>query len=301
MSAALHYLDRLGPPFLFLEEREVHVAPDHRHIVVNHLPKAVLVLEGTLRHRDSQGNVDSLHPGCVLLNFSRRRNTYLAPEGRKSGRIRVLRLTLPWEFSRPDRTARTSAPAGATEPDLGKRIAERLPTEGVLEPEPFGDHTRRVAELRACLTSREAERRFQANAIARLIFLSLIRFANRTPSPESPSGWADRIERFLDANLQRPLALEDVARALGRSEEHLARLFRSARGTTIFRELRRLRIERARYLLLCTDLSLTRIAEETGFQTLAHFSRTFREDSGAAPSAFRDHAGFQVLQAEVRQ
>jgi AraC-like DNA-binding protein len=286
---ALHYLERLGEPFLFLEERMVIVSPGQRHVVVNHLPKAVFVLEGVLRHASPGGAPEMLNPGSVLLNFQKRRNTYLPPEGAESGKIRVLRLTLPWDFQKRRKAEDRDG--------FGAWMAEALPASGVLHLAEGEEGARRIHELRECLVSRDAGRRYRANAVARLIFLELARSRSQTRhSPDATAALLAGIEAYLENHLERPLALSDVARALDRSEEHLARLFRSHRRLTIFQELRRLRIKRAQYLLLCSDLAINRIAEQTGFATLAHFSRAFKEDTGQTPSAYRLRSGFRVEQ-----
>ena len=48
-----------------------------------------------------------------------------------------------------------------------------------------------------------------------------------------------------------------------------------------------LRLERAKVLLNSTDLKIGEIAEEVGFQDARHFSRIFRQQTGALPTEFR--------------
>jgi len=288
-GGAVHYLERLGDPFLFVEERMVTVSAGEPHVVINHLPKAVFVLEGTLWH-GSLGNPEILKPGSVLINLQKRRNVYLPPNGTGSGQIRVLRLTLPWDFQKRRKPGDNDG--------FGAWLAESLPPYGVLQTAEGEGGGRLVQELRECMTSREAGRRYRANAAARLIFLELMR--GRTARAESASGAGallEGVELYLENNLHRPLTLANVAKALDRSEEHLSRVFRAHRRVTIFQELRRLRIKRAQYLLLCSGLPVNRIAEQTGFATLAHFSRAFKEDTGLSPSAYRSRSGFRVERA----
>lgn len=288
-GGAIHYLERLGDPFLFVEERMVTVSAGEPHVVINHLPKAVFVLEGTLRH-GSPHTPEILQPGSVLINFQKRRNVYLPPERAESGRIRVLRLTLPWDFQKRRKPGESDG--------FGAWLAEGLPPYGVLHLAEGEKGAYRLQELRDCLTSRDAGRRYRANAVAKLIFIELMR--GRDVASEAAGGAGpllEGIELYLENNLHRVLTLADIAKALDRSEEHLARLFRAHRRVTIFQELRRLRIKRAQYLLLCSELTVSRVAQQTGFVTLAHFSRAFKEDTGLSPSAYRTQSGFQVERA----
>jgi AraC-like DNA-binding protein len=288
-KGALHYLDRIGDPFLFLEERFVDVAAGHSQVVTNHLPKAVFVLEGELRHSSGAGASALLKPGGVLINFQKKPNVYLPAQPRKGGRIRVLRLTFPWDF------AQRKKRAGPSDDGFGPWLARQLPPYAILPLPDSEADSLLLRGLRACLSARDAGRRFRLNALARLVFLRLIQSRQSTsPPPPAHGRLLEDIELYLEEHLHRPLGLSEIARAVGRTEEHVARFFRRHRGTTVFGELRRLRIKRAQYLLLCSELDVTRIAERTGFATLAHFSRTFKEETGLPPSGYRERAGFHT-------
>jgi len=60
----------------------------------------------------------------------------------------------------------------------------------------------------------------------------------------------------------------------------------------------RLRMERARWLLLNTDLDVTAAGLECGFQDGAHFARAVRQAYGASPRALRQ-AGGSVERADI--
>jgi len=96
-----------------------------------------------------------------------------------------------------------------------------------------------------------------------------------------------RVEAFLDANLHRHITRADVARAVHVSEPHLARSFRQATGATLGKTLTSLRIERAKFLLRGSTLTVTQVAGEVGFSSFSHFSKTFREHVGVVPTVFR--------------
>ncbi|MOA56317.1 HTH-type transcriptional regulator CdhR [compost metagenome] len=55
-----------------------------------------------------------------------------------------------------------------------------------------------------------------------------------------------------------------------------------------------LRLTRARQLLQHTNKSLTEISIASGFMTLPHFSRCFREKFDVAPGQFRSRSQFRV-------
>ncbi|MFG2000228.1 GlxA family transcriptional regulator [Spirillospora sp. NPDC048911] len=93
---------------------------------------------------------------------------------------------------------------------------------------------------------------------------------------------------WMEANLHRPLTLDEIAQEAAVSVRTLTRRFRAQAGTTPLQWLLRARIHRAQQLLESTDLPVERIAAESGFGSpvtlRAHFARTV----GASPLAYRN-------------
>lgn len=99
-----------------------------------------------------------------------------------------------------------------------------------------------------------------------------------------------RVNRAIDyvvEHLGEPLNLDDVARAAAFSPYHFHRIFRGLVGETLNAFIRRLRLERALYLLSHGDrASLTEVALACGFSSSSSFSRSFRAHFGVPPRAF---------------
>ena len=116
-----------------------------------------------------------------------------------------------------------------------------------------------------------------------------------------------RINRAVDhvtRNLGEPLKLEDVARAACFSPYHFHRIFRALMGETLAAFVKRVRLERAVYLLSNRkDRTLTEIALACGFSSSSDFSRSFRRHYGVAPRQFdlerARRAGREALRAAV--
>src|SRR5687768_4453063 len=104
------------------------------------------------------------------------------------------------------------------------------------------------------------------------------------------SDYVDRVNRAIDyvtRNLDQPLRLEEVARAACFSSYHFHRIFRSLMGETLAAFVKRVRLERAIYLLSHRNgASLTDIALACGFSSSSDFSRSFRGQYGMPPSRF---------------
>jgi AraC-like DNA-binding protein len=99
-----------------------------------------------------------------------------------------------------------------------------------------------------------------------------------------------RAKDRMDAASHEDWPVRRLARVSGVSEAHFARSFKQAFGVPPHRYLLTRRIERATALLRDTDLSITEIAFDTGWESLGTFGRTFRDITGESPRAIRERA-----------
>ncbi|MEO5722160.1 MAG: AraC family transcriptional regulator [Chthoniobacterales bacterium] len=99
-----------------------------------------------------------------------------------------------------------------------------------------------------------------------------------------------RVNRAVDhitAHLDQPLRLEEVARVACFSPCHFHRIFRALMGETLAAFVKRVRLERALYLLSHRERAkLTEVALACGFSSSSDFSRSIRAQYGVSPSAF---------------
>lgn len=99
-----------------------------------------------------------------------------------------------------------------------------------------------------------------------------------------------RARDVMDLTYSRPLDIPVLAGVACMSEAHFSRSFRSTFGEPPHRYLQRRRVERALYLLRCTDRSITEICLDVGFTSLGTFSKTFRRIVGETPTEYRRRA-----------
>jgi len=113
---------------------------------------------------------------------------------------------------------------------------------------------------------------------------------NQKNESAAPVDYVERVNRAIDhvvRNLAEPLRLEDVSEAAGFSPFHFHRVFKTLVGETLNQFVKRVRLERALYLMShAPNLSLTDVALNCGFSSSSDFSRSFKQSSGAAPSVF---------------
>ncbi|WP_460047182.1 GlxA family transcriptional regulator [Pseudomonas sp. S2_H01] len=92
---------------------------------------------------------------------------------------------------------------------------------------------------------------------------------------------------LMQKNIEEPLSIPELASCTGISKRQLERRFGRFVGATPSRYYLELRLTRARQLVLQTNRSITEIAISTGFVSLPHFQKRFRDFFGAAPGSYR--------------
>ena len=96
-----------------------------------------------------------------------------------------------------------------------------------------------------------------------------------------------RAKDRMDAASHEAWPVQRLAQVSDVSEAHFARSFKQAFGLPPHRYLLTRRIERATALLRDTELSITEIVFQTGWESLGTFGRTFRDITGESPSRTR--------------
>jgi transcriptional regulator GlxA family with amidase domain len=96
-----------------------------------------------------------------------------------------------------------------------------------------------------------------------------------------------RAKDRMDAASDEAWPIRRLARVSGVSQAHFARSFKLAFGVPPHRYLLTRRLERAAALLRDTDLSITEIAFQTGWNSLGTFGRIFRDVTGESPGGLR--------------
>lgn len=93
--------------------------------------------------------------------------------------------------------------------------------------------------------------------------------------------------QLMEANIEEPIELTEVAQYSGISRRQLERLFLNFIGVTPSRFYLKLRLERAKQLLRQTSCSIVEIATMCGFISAPHFSRSYRKYMGCSPKSER--------------
>ncbi len=93
--------------------------------------------------------------------------------------------------------------------------------------------------------------------------------------------------RFIHEHACEQIGLDDVSEVIGSTNATLRRRFKAVLGRTVHDEIQRVRIERAKQLLISTDWSSLQIARQSGFCSAQHMSTRIRQATGHTPREYR--------------
>lgn len=108
-----------------------------------------------------------------------------------------------------------------------------------------------------------------------------------------PMPHADDIKRtmkYINENLDKDLKLEDLARIARMNRSYYTTMFKKITGMTTWEYILNLRVESATAMLLENrhSLNINDISEKCGFNSMAHFNKTFKTFTGKTPTEFKN-------------
>ncbi|SHJ52538.1 two-component system, response regulator YesN [Geosporobacter subterraneus DSM 17957] len=96
------------------------------------------------------------------------------------------------------------------------------------------------------------------------------------------------ILHYIEKNFHKGITLEDVAKHVGLSPFYLSKLFKKQVGINFIEYVTKKKIDKAKDLLVQTNLPVINIALELGFHEPNYFSKVFKKVEGITPSQYRD-------------
>jgi AraC-like DNA-binding protein len=98
-----------------------------------------------------------------------------------------------------------------------------------------------------------------------------------------------RAKAYIAGHHTDPIGLDEIARSMHVSTFYFCKMFKKSTGLTFTDYLSRVRVDKAKDLLMNPRLPVSEIAYMAGFQSLTHFNRLFRRLTGECPTRFRDN------------
>lgn len=124
-----------------------------------------------------------------------------------------------------------------------------------------------------------------------------LRYSNGEPSDISDNPILQREDQFfrkVTENVKKNLHDEDydvrvLCREMAMSKSQLYRKFKALTNLSAAKYIRKLRMEKARQLLLTSPMNVTEVSYEVGIKTLSTFSEIFKEEFGLSPTEYLHH------------
>ena len=95
------------------------------------------------------------------------------------------------------------------------------------------------------------------------------------------------VKNYIADNLNEGLTVSKLAQKVNMSSSHFSRVFKQQTGFSPYDYILISRLNRAKYLLQVTDMTVSSIAYEIGFNSESNFIYFFTENEGISPGKFR--------------
>ena len=205
-----------------------------------------------------------LRPGEALLVFPHQFHHFHPP---KSDSIRWLFLT--FELNNPENIA-----------GLRNKINPLSETFRAYLGKLVGMYVEKTAQKEA------------STAISMLAGLALLELMQQEGRSSNRATMArpsviDQINRYIWDNFDKDLKLSDLAEKFPYSESHLRLLFRKRMGMSLGTYIQKVKMNRARSLLVSSGLNVSQVAQSCGYDSLYSFSRAFKKTTGLSPLAYK--------------
>ncbi|CAH1191834.1 MULTISPECIES: response regulator transcription factor [Paenibacillus] len=101
---------------------------------------------------------------------------------------------------------------------------------------------------------------------------------------------AKRILTYIQIHFRKDLSLDDLAERMNLHPNYISSLFKKETGHTFINYLNMLRIQAAQELLLSnSELSVSAIGQQVGYDSKHYFSKVFKKYTGTTPGAYRNN------------
>lgn len=142
-----------------------------------------------------------------------------------------------------------------------------------------------VADCVELFLQKVAYYKHSASAHLKLALLECLREAN---NEKSDYRLIQRIQEYIRNNYQNTeLTNQEIANKFGYHSYHISRLMKAHTKNTLHDYLTDYRLHMAKNYLRTTSLSVTQVAEKTGFSSYTYFIKLFRERTGISPLQYR--------------
>lgn len=116
---------------------------------------------------------------------------------------------------------------------------------------------------------------------------------------KEPKEVVKKVIDYIEQNIEKEINLDQISKNIGYSKFHLNRVFAEQTGITIYKYLQNRRLTIAAEKLVRTDMPITQIAYEAGYDTQQSFSYAFKQVYLSPPKTYRKIGIFMPKQNRI--
>lgn len=157
------------------------------------------------------------------------------------------------------------------------------------------ENTERICELVSRIESETVGRNPGSGTFILLFFTEILTLLYREYQAQFPeqhtaevSGLVPQLLSYINHHFQEDISLEKLSQLTHFSTRQITRRFKATMGVSVSEYILMQRITYARSLLTSTDMKITDIAAETGFNNPSYFCEQFRKVVHCTPKEFRN-------------
>ncbi|MFV0338362.1 MAG: helix-turn-helix transcriptional regulator, partial [Chthoniobacterales bacterium] len=267
MGYTSHSVDKLGSPFLLADEISF-VIPKGGSVRLdkNHF-KLLFILAGNVEHEiEGLEGRRSLTAGDILIAPVVGHHIYINKNPQRAATLQTIRIFLnPRNLGK-----RTSRRIKRPESDLGDYVLHHFKNVVQLSGGIDNEIMDLIHQFRRETETHDIGCRHRVRSICtELIIMVSRKLSRKSESEHSAPGRTQKqivaaAKEFFFKHFSKDLTLAEIAWYVGKGEEHLARVFKSETGHSVFDYVRKTRINQAKTLMMNPVWSLTKIAEKCG-------------------------------------
>ena len=104
---------------------------------------------------------------------------------------------------------------------------------------------------------------------------------------DSPKHTIALVEKYIQEHYDQVLSLDILAEKVYLTPHYLSSIFIQEKGIGINKYLKNVRMEKARQMLMETNMKISEISQRVGYSSLSYFCRSFRNEYGLTPDQYR--------------
>ena len=164
-------------------------------------------------------------------------------------------------------------------------IGDFSPFDRVLKVDDMESECDSFIKMDDLATSAQGEWRAAVSALLKLVLLKIAESVSETALPSS---MVEALDAYIRENCADEISNTEIGAIFGYHPFYVSRVLKEKKGITLRQYIISYRLKAAKRMLEHTKMSMSEIAEETGFTDASYFTKTFRQAFGVTPKEWRN-------------